>query len=298
MSSNTTPQPPSPSLFLTHHLTPTPENPLHYLAGKFSTLRLRALSTSPDSFASKFAQESSRTASFWTTFLSRPGFHVFICVRHPSSRSPSSPTEQPPTPPPSSISAGEWIGHISLLGPIPKPTYDLPPNVYPDPDSQRATPCGPDPEESKWHLTALYVDPDYRGHGLARQLIENAISFAKNYTPPPPPPPPPSPPAPGMALESAILSPVTGDPSPPSATRHRTRCARLRINNKGSSAEAGVLAMWEKVGFKLDGRMALAPAMRMNGDGELVKEEEGGKEKWWRWYAVSLSRVEERGEGE
>ncbi|KAL9622577.1 MAG: hypothetical protein Q9160_003074 [Pyrenula sp. 1 TL-2023] len=274
MTTNTLPSPSSPDHYQVHHLPhPCPS----FLAGQFVSLRLRAHSLSPTSFASTFAQESSRPASQWTQLLSRPHFHVFILVRHPSVSPSSNPSEATAENEPFSPSQGEWLGHLSLLGPLPKSTFDVP-------DAQAPDPSLPDAIESKWHLTALWTDPRHRGRGLASQLIQAALRFAADYVPSPPPPPPPA----------------SADPS--TATAPLPRQARIRINTSDTTAEkAAVLAMWRgKWGFRNGGRACLAVAMQENGDEDFVPEEvkQGGgeREKWWNWYAVSLVRVVERGE--
>lgn len=154
------------SIFKVHYISPTSPN-LPFLAGKFSALRLLALSISPEAFGSKFKVVSKRTPTKWQSFLTRPNFHTFVCSRYEAD--PERPNG------PYDLEQGQWVAHISIIGPIPKKEYDL----YPP--SEGADESGSDAEESKWNLTALWTDPTFRGQGIAKKLTLAAVDFAANY---------------------------------------------------------------------------------------------------------------------
>jgi len=158
----------SSSVSKVHYISPdSPNTP--FLAGKFSALRLLALSISPESFGSKFKVVSKRSPANWQSFLTRPNFHTFICSRYEAD--PDRPNG------PYDLEQGQWVAHISIIGPTAKKEYDM----YPP--SEGVDESGSNAEESKWQLTALWTDPTFRGQGIAKKLTLAAVDFATNYHP-------------------------------------------------------------------------------------------------------------------
>ncbi|EPE33437.1 hypothetical protein GLAREA_06450 [Glarea lozoyensis ATCC 20868] len=143
-----------------HTLPTSPSDPLTpFLLGKYVSLRLNALLTSPSSFASTHALESMHPYSYWSTRLSSPTTTILVAVSYP-----------PYTPPYlQTLDRGDFIGMTTLLGPTPSSTYSIPLSGFlPLPDSQ----------ETKWHMCAVYLDPLYRGQGIGKLLVNFAVQFA------------------------------------------------------------------------------------------------------------------------
>lgn len=145
-----------------HHLPASDPVLIPFLAGKFSSLRLAALTTSQTSFSSTFERESVFTASQWIARLQRPGFHNFIAVAYAAGTLPEFQT----------IDAGDWVGSATLIGPVPRASFELFESGGPSP--------GDDEVESKWQMTAVYNSPEHRGKGVAKMLIQGAMDFAFN----------------------------------------------------------------------------------------------------------------------
>ncbi|KAF4637731.1 hypothetical protein G7Y89_g337 [Cudoniella acicularis] len=149
-------------IYKIHHLPTSDHLLLAFLAGKFSSLRLTALTVSAAAFSSTFALESKFSSPQWITRLSRQGIHTFIAVAYTPGTLPEQQT----------IDAGDWIGSATLLGPKPKLDYELK-------ESGEEVP-GEDDEEGKWQMTAVFSAPEHRGRGVAKMLVEAAVDFAAN----------------------------------------------------------------------------------------------------------------------
>jgi len=127
------------------HLLPTSDTILlPFLAGKFASLRLSALTVSAPAFSSTFEIESVFTASDWIVRLQRPFVHYLIAVAYPPDTAPEKQT----------IDAGDWIGSASLIGPITKEAYELPESGGPE--------IGGDDAETRWQMTAVFNTPLHR----------------------------------------------------------------------------------------------------------------------------------------
>jgi ribosomal protein S18 acetylase RimI-like enzyme len=149
-------------IYKIHHLPTSDPVLLSFLAGKFAALRLSALTVSAAAFSSTFANESAFTAQGWVKRLERPLVHNFIAVAYAPSTLPEQQT----------IDAGDWVGSATLLGLFPKDVFELP--------ESRGAEIGGDDVESKWQMTAVYNNPDHRGKGIAKMLIQGAMDFAAN----------------------------------------------------------------------------------------------------------------------
>jgi GNAT superfamily N-acetyltransferase len=152
--------------YTVHYLSPSAPN-FSTLVQKFSSLRLSALLTSPTSFSSTHALESTFTPAQWASRLSRPTVHIFVAIAHPSNVPSADQT----------VENGDWVGKVTLLGPLTRNVYELPEAGGPI--------LGPDEEESRWQMTALYTDPTHRGKGLGKKIVKYAIDFARAYKPSP-----------------------------------------------------------------------------------------------------------------
>jgi GNAT superfamily N-acetyltransferase len=148
-------------IYKIHRLPTSDPLQLAFLAGRFSSLRLSALTTSPNAFATTFADESKLTSSQWVSRLIRPLVHTFIAIAYSSDTAPEDQV----------IDAGDWIGSATVLGPLLKAKYELPESGGEAPES--------DEKESKWQMTAVYNSPLHRGKGVAKLLIEDAVKFTE-----------------------------------------------------------------------------------------------------------------------
>lgn len=115
---------------------------------------------SAEAFSSTFAIESTLKASQWISRLSRPEVNTFIAVAY----APGTSLEK------QTIDAGDWVGSATLLGPRTKVEFDLPKSGGPE--------IGGDEAERKWQMCAVYNNPEHRGKGLAKMLINGAVDFA------------------------------------------------------------------------------------------------------------------------
>lgn len=98
-----------------HHVPISDENLLAFLAGKFASLRLSALTVSAAAFSSTFEIESAFTASQWIERLKRPMIHTFVAVAYGQGTAPERQT----------IDAGDFIGSATLVGPFSKDDYEV-----------------------------------------------------------------------------------------------------------------------------------------------------------------------------
>ncbi|KAF7877026.1 uncharacterized protein EAF02_008246 [Botrytis sinoallii] len=215
----------------------TPPTLLPYLAGKFSALRLSALVDSPNSFASTFELESLYSASVWLSRFSRPKFHYFLAV-HAS----SSPTET------HTIDTGLLVGSVQLYGPSPASFFTLPLGGAPPP--------GPDAQELKYQMIALYSSSLHRRKGLAKMLIQGAVESARNQ------------------------AQVEGK-------------EKVRIRVFLHPENLTVKTLYRSVGFVETGFCTLAEAVVQNGNPETLPED-GGKgdpERWLKMFGVVMEWV-------
>jgi len=134
---------------------------LAYYAGKFSTLHLSALQTSPTAFGTTFVRESAWNATEWIGRLTRPNMHTFVAVAYDVDL----PLEK------QTLETGDWIGCGTLIGPTPYETYDIPEGGGPQ--------LGPDSEEDKWHMTFVYNEPLHRRKGVSKRLIQSSLDYTE-----------------------------------------------------------------------------------------------------------------------
>jgi GNAT superfamily N-acetyltransferase len=143
------------------HLLPATDPVLQpFLAGKFASLRLSALTVSAPAFSSTFEIESALTASDWIARVQRPSVSHLIAVAYASDTSSELQT----------IDRGDWIGSATLIGPITKEAYELRESGGPE--------IGGDDVETRWQMTAVFNAPQHRGKGIAKMLINGALEFA------------------------------------------------------------------------------------------------------------------------
>ncbi|KAL1794009.1 hypothetical protein ACET3X_007430 [Alternaria dauci] len=137
---------------------PQPES-VAALAENYKALRLSALVQSPSSFSSTYEIESGFTDEWWQSRLQLPGRETFICA----AKAPSSPAGD---------EVGEWVGQVTLLGPVAAQTYLLP-------EDAQQPPVLPDDEEEKWQMLSLFTLPTHRGKGIAKLLCSEVFRWLR-----------------------------------------------------------------------------------------------------------------------
>lgn len=123
-------------------------------AAKYKALRLEALRQSPTSFSSTLKTESQFPDDVWVSRLQDPEKETFVCVAT------------------SEDGQDEWVGQVTLRGPLPAAEF-LPP------DGSGQPPIAADNEEEKWQMLSLYTLPSHRGKKLGSRLCESAFEFLK-----------------------------------------------------------------------------------------------------------------------
>ncbi|KAJ6455440.1 hypothetical protein C8R45DRAFT_944088 [Mycena sanguinolenta] len=139
----------------------SPPPDLASIARRYAKLRLEALLTSPNAFASSHELESKFTSEEWTERVWRNDAVVLVCVAHPGTDSNQSHAPLD----------GEWVGSAILRGPMPGHEYALPLD-------HGAPPFGSDEEETKWQMTAVFASATHRGNGIGKKLIQSGKDFA------------------------------------------------------------------------------------------------------------------------
>ncbi|CAG8083922.1 unnamed protein product [Penicillium salamii] len=125
-------------------------------------LRLKALQTSPNSFSSTYDLESKFTNTDWQTLITSPDRIIFICAATPLN--------------PDDSTAGEpqWVGQVTLRGPMSKQDFELP--------EEAGQPAQkPDDQEERWQMLSLFTLPEHRGQGLGAKLCQSAMDYLQSY---------------------------------------------------------------------------------------------------------------------
>lgn len=120
-------------------------------AAQYRKLRLNALKTSPESFSSTYAIESSFGDEVWEQRLCEKGKETFICAA-------------------SQVTSGdtEWVAQVTLRGPLNRSEYDLP--------TESGQPSA-DSEAELWQMLSLFNLPEHRGRGLGKRLCQEALLY-------------------------------------------------------------------------------------------------------------------------
>lgn len=137
------------------------------MAPKYRTLRLRALKASPASFGSTYELEAVLADAQWVARLAERRKETIICARFANKGPVADPSE------------GEWIGSLTIRGPLSKGDFILPEA------SGQALPRDDNVEE-RWQMLALFVLPEYRRRGLAKGLCKAAMAYLRHYNTKPP----------------------------------------------------------------------------------------------------------------
>ena len=210
---------------------PPPNFPL--LVQKYKSLRLEALLTSASAYGSTHEIESAFTTAEWEERVWREGVVMLVCVAKPVRDGDGVEREVTESDELGDLE-GDWVGTTTFLGPIPKASYQLPPE-------SGGPEIGSDEEETRWHMTGLYTSPKHRRKGLAKMIIKSAMAYARNYT---------------LSLSS---------PSRSSGTKN----VRLRMMIRPDNTT--VVSLYAAIGFVDAGRCTGTEAFKANGDEELMK---------------------------
>ncbi|KAH3945494.1 hypothetical protein HBI56_074680 [Parastagonospora nodorum] len=218
---------------------------LSSLATKFRAFKLHALEVAPEAFPAELDSESRLPQSTWLSRIAEPSTTILICVT----------TEKDGDEEPSMsgdkqlriLLDGEWIGMFTMIGPVSRDDYIWPESGQPEP--------GLEGSETRWQLTSLFTLPAYRGHGIAKRLIEAAIRFGK------------------------VVSDEMG--------RASERDVQTRIRLVVHPDNTGVVKMYEKFGFVDSARMTVAEACIANGAADVVPRYADPK-KWHSRFGVAM----------
>lgn len=148
---------------------PTGSTRLTDLVSKYRTTKLAALKAEPAGFAAKYADEVRHPDSLWQQRLAAPST-IIICVATAPGSKPSSTT----TSAEDVLLSGDWVGMITIRGPLPYSIFHLP-------ESGQPIPANPS-LETRWHLCSLYTSPVHRGRGIAKKLVNASIEAAREQT--------------------------------------------------------------------------------------------------------------------
>jgi len=131
-------------------------------AQKYRDLRLRALRTSPGSFASTYETEAAFSENEWIDRLTRPGSEIFICAATPLNDKGTGRDHV------------EWIGQVTLRGPMSEADFALP-------AESGQSEQDPDTEEECWQMLSLFTLPEHRGNGLGAKLCQEAVDYLRTW---------------------------------------------------------------------------------------------------------------------
>ena len=127
-------------------------------AAKYRALRLKALKESPQSFSSSYEIESQFPDEIWISRIQETGKTTFVCSA-------------------TSGDSSEWVGQVSLRGPLSVEEFRLPQESGQNPPES-------DDQVQRWQMLSLYTLPSHRGKGLAKALCQTAFDFAVSHAKP------------------------------------------------------------------------------------------------------------------
>lgn len=218
---------------------------LNALATKFRAFKLHSLKVAPEAFPAEFDIESRLSQSIWVQRITEPSTTILICVA--TEKDQDEELSESGDRQLRILLDGEWRGTFTMIGPILRDDYIFHKSGQPEP--------GPEGSETRWQLTTLFTLPAYRGHGIAKRLIEAAIAFGK------------------------LASHEIG--------RASKRDVRTRIRLVVHPKNTGVVKMYEKFGFVDSARMTVAEACIANGAADIVPRY-ADPEKWHSRFGVAM----------
>ncbi|KAF8813959.1 hypothetical protein BYT27DRAFT_7083875 [Phlegmacium glaucopus] len=123
-------------------------------------IRLAALKANPEAFGSTHAGESAFSPEHWRKRVNHPSRTTFFAITAPSTIADASDGSHHDEHEP------KWIGTLSLLGPEMLRGVPFPPKIVEAQEKEDA---------EIYMLTGMWVYPDFRKKGVARQLVEHAL---------------------------------------------------------------------------------------------------------------------------
>lgn len=148
------------------HRIPTSSPHASQLVERYKNAKLAALLAEPTGFAVQHKDEVLLSPEVWTKRVAEPST-IFICIVTPVAHPELASDEE-------TLLSGEWVGFVTVRGPIPYFDYFLP-------ESGQPVPANPD-LETRWHLCNLYTAKVHRGKGLGRALVNACIEFVRIYS--------------------------------------------------------------------------------------------------------------------
>jgi GNAT superfamily N-acetyltransferase len=159
------------------------------LVARYKAIRLHALTTDPDAFSSTLARETAFTGEVWASRILNPLATSLVAVR----RVPEDLEDEisPPDSDTQELAAREWMGQVTLLGPV---FHSTPSNdrgkvnagrpwvVFDGIDFHEAADAVPRIRRGSrvvYILAAMYVRPEARGAGYGKMLVERALGSVK-----------------------------------------------------------------------------------------------------------------------
>lgn len=239
-----------------------PADTLTPLARKLRDFKLHALLSDPEAFSQSHATESQLPLTAWEARVSNPEFRIVVCVdrdeqnglRLEEEGGDGEEKEGKTEEVVKRLLKSAWAGTFTLVGPVARDAWVFQMSGQPIP--------GTDEEEKRWHLTSLFVLPEYRGRGLAAKLTLAAVQA-------------------GSSISQSPLSPVPGSQAVRLTTRFRLI---VHPNNKS------VVGLYKKLGFVEGGLYTQKEAMVAMGDAAGVPEDAEG-ERWDSRLAIGMERL-------
>ncbi|KAH8653555.1 hypothetical protein BX600DRAFT_515820 [Xylariales sp. PMI_506] len=230
---------------------------LPQLASKYRDLRLTGLKVSPASFSSTYDIEAAFPDAVWESRLQRPGFETFVCAASPAAAAASGASE------------GPWVAQLTVRGPLAYEDFRLPAESgqVDQPEAEVAA-------EERWQVLSLYVNPDFRGRGIANGICEEAFSWLLKTA--------------RRERERQLSSSADGAVA-------EGVVERLRLRTIIKSDNFASMAVFEKkLGFDRTGDATLAEALRANGDAvpeHVAQQEADGTIKRVGWIFTKVVDV-------
>lgn len=193
---------------------------------------------SPHIFPTTYQSEATRPRSAWISRLMNPARHTLICVAHDANyRSQGLQSER-------------WAGTFDILGPLSKEEYVM--------SGSTVMNLGSVEEETRWHVTGLFLQPVHRRKEAGIQMGQAPLDFVRSYT--------------EEHRPSICTTTTTSDIAP---SGDAIRFARLR----GPVRPGTILDHFLKaIGASEAGWITLPQAMKANGDVEWIPSQQSHPE--------------------
>lgn len=124
---------------------------------RYKDFRLLSLKTAPDAFLSTYEREAAFEDDTWFNRLTNPDAFTFV-----------------------TIDSSRIVASLTMIGPMPYIPEDHSPlqNPWLPPSTGKTTPAQ-ELTTSHWRINAMFVLPEVRRQGAARDIIESAIVYAR-----------------------------------------------------------------------------------------------------------------------